>query len=66
MAKIDTRAAHLKKLDDITAQDKIAMTAIKVSIPAIVMQMEPPEPDWKRMPVFRDALPRRGAAKRGH
>jgi len=29
----------LKKLDDLTDADKIAMTAIKVSIPAIVMQM---------------------------
>jgi NitT/TauT family transport system substrate-binding protein len=29
----------LKKLDDVTNTDKIAVTAIKVSIPAIVMQM---------------------------
>jgi NitT/TauT family transport system substrate-binding protein len=36
---LNTRAPHLKKLDDVTPQDKIAMTAIKVSIPAIVMQM---------------------------
>jgi NitT/TauT family transport system substrate-binding protein len=36
---LNTRAAHLKKLDDITPQDKIAVTAIKVSIPSIVMQM---------------------------
>jgi NitT/TauT family transport system substrate-binding protein len=36
---LNTRAEHLKKLDDITDQDKIAVTSIKVSIPAIVMQM---------------------------
>jgi NitT/TauT family transport system substrate-binding protein len=36
---LNTRAAHLKKLDDITEQDKIAVTSIKVSIPSIIMQM---------------------------
>jgi NitT/TauT family transport system substrate-binding protein len=36
---LNTRAEHLKKLDDLTDQDKIAVTSIKVSIPAIVMQM---------------------------
>jgi NitT/TauT family transport system substrate-binding protein len=36
---LNTNAEHLKKLEDITDQDKIAMTSIKVSIPAIVMQM---------------------------
>jgi NitT/TauT family transport system substrate-binding protein len=36
---LNTRADHLKKLDDVTDQDKIAVTAIKVSIPSIVMQM---------------------------
>jgi NitT/TauT family transport system substrate-binding protein len=36
---LNTRAEHLKKLDDVTEQDKIAVTAIKVSIPSIVMQM---------------------------
>jgi NitT/TauT family transport system substrate-binding protein len=36
---LNTRADHLKKLDDITDQDKIAVTSIKVSIPAIIMQM---------------------------
>jgi NitT/TauT family transport system substrate-binding protein len=36
---LNTTAPHLKKLDDITDKDKIALTAIKVSIPAIVMQM---------------------------
>lgn len=30
---------NLKKLDDVTDKDKIALTSIKVSIPAIVMQM---------------------------
>jgi NitT/TauT family transport system substrate-binding protein len=36
---LNTNAAHLKKLDDITDRDKIAVTSIKVSIPAIIMQM---------------------------
>lgn len=36
---LNTRAGHLKRLDDITEKDKIAVTAIKVSIPSIVMQM---------------------------
>jgi len=36
---LNTRAEHLKRLDDITNKDKIAVTAIKVSIPSIVMQM---------------------------
>jgi NitT/TauT family transport system substrate-binding protein len=36
---LNTKAAHLKSLDDVTASDKIAVTAIKVSIPAIIMQM---------------------------
>jgi NitT/TauT family transport system substrate-binding protein len=36
---LNTNAVHLKKLDDITDQDKIAVTSIKVSIPAIIMQM---------------------------
>src|SRR5436190_18612531 len=36
---LNTRAEHLKKLDDLTDQDKIAVTSIKVSIPAIIMQM---------------------------
>jgi NitT/TauT family transport system substrate-binding protein len=36
---LDTRAPHLKQLEDLTAQDKVALTSIKVSIPAIVMQM---------------------------
>jgi NitT/TauT family transport system substrate-binding protein len=36
---LNTRADKLKKLGDVTAKDKIAVTAIKVSIPSIVMQM---------------------------
>jgi NitT/TauT family transport system substrate-binding protein len=36
---LNTRADHLKKLDDLTDKDKIAVTAIKVSIPSIIMQM---------------------------
>ena len=36
---LNTRAEHLKKLDDVGVRDKIAVTAIKVSIPAIIMQM---------------------------
>jgi NitT/TauT family transport system substrate-binding protein len=36
---LNTRADHLKKLDDLTEKDKIAVTSIKVSIPSIVMQM---------------------------
>jgi NitT/TauT family transport system substrate-binding protein len=36
---LNTRAGHLKRLDDVMDKDKIAVTAIKVSIPSIVMQM---------------------------
>lgn len=36
---LNTRADHLKKLDDLTEKDKIAVTSIKVSIPSIIMQM---------------------------
>jgi NitT/TauT family transport system substrate-binding protein len=36
---LNTHAAHLNSLDDFTEQDKMAITAIKVSIPAIIMQM---------------------------
>jgi len=36
---LNTRAPHLRSLEDFTEADKIAVTAIKVSIPAIVMQM---------------------------
>jgi NitT/TauT family transport system substrate-binding protein len=36
---LNTRREGLKKLEDLTEQDKIAVTAIKVSIPALIMQM---------------------------
>lgn len=36
---LNTRAEHLRTVDDLTAQDKVAVTAIKVSIPALIMQM---------------------------
>jgi len=36
---LNTNAAHLKAVDDLRDSDKIAVTAIKVSIPALVMQM---------------------------
>lgn len=36
---LNTRAEHLRSLDDVKQGDKIAITAVKVSIPAIIMQM---------------------------
>ncbi|HTW63240.1 MAG TPA: ABC transporter substrate-binding protein [Bryobacteraceae bacterium] len=36
---LNTRSQRLKKLDDITDHDRIAVTSIKVSIPSLVMQM---------------------------
>ena len=36
---LNTSAPHLKKIDDLKDGDKIAVTAVKVSIPAIIMQM---------------------------
>ena len=36
---LNTRAEHLNTIDDLREGDKIAVTAIKVSIPALVMQM---------------------------
>ena len=36
---LNTRADRVKKLDDIGDRDRIAVTAIKVSIPSIAMQM---------------------------
>jgi NitT/TauT family transport system substrate-binding protein len=36
---LNTRAAHLRALDDLKAGDKMAVTSVKVSIPSIVMQM---------------------------
>ena len=37
---LNTKAPHLKSLQDLTPNDKIAVTAVKVSIPSIVMQMQ--------------------------
>jgi NitT/TauT family transport system substrate-binding protein len=36
---LNTHADHLRTLDDIHEDEKIAVTAVKVSIPAIIMQM---------------------------
>jgi len=36
---LNTRAPHLQSIDDISGNEKIAVTAPKVSIPAIIMQM---------------------------
>ncbi len=36
---LNTRSEHLKTLDELTDRDRIALTAIKVSIPSLVMQM---------------------------
>jgi NitT/TauT family transport system substrate-binding protein len=36
---LNTTAEHLQTLDDLTDQDKIGVTAPKVSIPALIMQM---------------------------
>ena len=36
---LNTHAPHLKTVDDLREGDKIAVTAIKVSIPALIMQM---------------------------
>ena len=36
---LNTRAPHLNRLEDLTDNDRIAVTAIKVSIPSIVMQI---------------------------
>jgi NitT/TauT family transport system substrate-binding protein len=36
---LNTSAPHLKSLKDLKPTDKIAVTAVKVSIPAIIMQM---------------------------
>jgi len=36
---LNTRAPHLHRLDDVSDRDRIAMTAIKVSIPALLLQM---------------------------
>jgi NitT/TauT family transport system substrate-binding protein len=36
---LNTRAEHLRSIEDLTGSDKVAVTAIKVSIPALIMQM---------------------------
>lgn len=36
---LNTRADHLRTIDDLRDGDKVALTAVKVSIPSIVMQM---------------------------
>jgi NitT/TauT family transport system substrate-binding protein len=36
---LNTRSQNMKKLDDITERDRIALTSIKVSIPSLAMQM---------------------------
>jgi NitT/TauT family transport system substrate-binding protein len=36
---LNTRSPSLKRLDDITDRDRIALTSIKVSIPSLAMQM---------------------------
>jgi NitT/TauT family transport system substrate-binding protein len=36
---LNTRSQAMKRLDDVTDRDRIAVTAIKVSIPSLVMQM---------------------------
>lgn len=36
---LNTNSERLKSLDEVTEEDKIAVTAIKISIPAITMQM---------------------------
>lgn len=36
---LNTRADHLKTLDDVRDTDRIAVTGVKVSIPSIIMQM---------------------------
>jgi NitT/TauT family transport system substrate-binding protein len=36
---LNTRSPTLKSIDDLAEQDKIAVTAVKVSIPSIIMQM---------------------------
>ena len=37
--RLNTRAEHLRTIDDLKAGDKIAVTSVKSSIPSIVMQM---------------------------
>ena len=44
---LNTKAPHLKSLKDLAPTDKIAVTAVKVSIPAIIMQMQALKEDGK-------------------
>lgn len=36
---LNTRSDHIKSIEDVRADDKIAVTAVKVSIPSIIMQI---------------------------
>ena len=61
---LNTKADHLKSLETLKDDDKIAVTAVKVSIPSIIMQMYAQEagqgPDVRVRPVHRvDAASRR-------
>jgi NitT/TauT family transport system substrate-binding protein len=53
---LNARDARLQTLDDFTDNDKIAVTAVEVSIPAVAMQMKAVEkygpPEWKRFDRF--------------
>ena len=50
--RLNARVAQLKSLDEITGSQKIAVTAVKVSIPSIIMQMYA-EKKYGRDQVFR-------------
>jgi NitT/TauT family transport system substrate-binding protein len=50
--RLNARVAQLKSLDQITGDKKIAVTAVKVSIPSIIMQMYA-EKKYGRDQVFR-------------
>src|SRR4051812_43947429 len=50
--RLNARVAQLKSLDEITGGKKIAVTAVKVSIPSIIMQMYA-EKKYGRDSVFR-------------
>lgn len=50
--RLNARVAQLKSLDEITGDKKIAVTAVKVSIPSIIMQMYA-EKKYGRDLVFR-------------
>ncbi len=36
---LNTTAPHIRSLEDVTEKDKIAVTAVKVSLPSLIMQM---------------------------